>query len=302
MRARGYMVPASLSQATRALAANSDARVLAGGQQLLIGQQPQAANSVLVDLRKITELAAINRQLEGGLQIGAMTTLAQIAGNDLVRAHCPALCTAARVMGDAQLRNRATLGGHFASADPDADIIAVVLALDADIVIAGPHRRRMVPAGQFFIGPNQTILEAGEVLVSADVPPRVVGSGVAYERFRHPATLYAMCGVAVNIALDSTGRVVSCFIAVTGAAEYPARVRAPEKILLGKQPDLSLIDAAAASATEALALRSDLFASAEYRGHLTRVLTARSIKQALASAAQDRSAQSPKARKVAPAA
>lgn len=280
MSIHGYIAPVNLKEAIHVLATTPSARILGGGQELLIGQKPSDGSYLLVDLVKISELAVIGTQSDGGVRLGAMATLAEIAANDLVQA----LSAAARVMGDAQLRNRATLGGHFASADPDADLLAVLLALDADLEIIGPQGLRTVSASEFILGPRQTILGPSEVLAFVSVPALAKRSAVAYERIVHPATLYALCGVAANLTLDPSLRVRACFIAVTGATEYPVRLRNTEKMLIGKQSGVQAISAAVALAQDGLVFRGDLFASAEYRSHLMRVLIERSLTAALAAA------------------
>jgi carbon-monoxide dehydrogenase medium subunit len=291
MSTSGYAAPTSLKKATKLLATTPGARLLAGGQELLVGSNRQASASLLVDLRKVPGLTGIDQQPDGELTIGAMTTLAQLAANPLVRATCPALGDAAHVMGDAQLRNRATLGGHLASADPDADLVAAVLALDSDMKIVSARGSRTVPAHQLIVAPYKTILEADEVLVSVRVPARATLSAMAYERFRHPATLYAICGVCANVALGDNGRVTACHVAVTGAADYPRRLLSVERNLLTKQPDAEIVASVSASAGEGVVFRSDLFASAEYRRHLTRILTERALKRALKDAGADIEAQ-----------
>lgn len=288
MNVRGYAAPSSLDEAIALMAGNPGARVLAGGQDLLVEPKRGDKNTpLLVDLRKVPGLAGIDQQPDGGLKIGAMATLSQIAASPLVQVTCSALSAAARAMGDAQLRNRATLGGHLASADPDADLAAVVLALDTDLEIVGPRGARTVPADQLTLGPHQTIIRSGEILASMSVPARVARSAIAYERFRHPATLYAICGVSAQVRLGKTGRVAGCLIAVTGASEFPARLYNVEKILLKKQGDAETVAAASASAGADLTFRNDLFASAEYRRHLTRVLAERALNCALKAAGAD---------------
>jgi len=288
MNVRGYAAPSSLDEAIALLAGNPGARVLAGGLGLLVEPNSREKKApLLVDLRKVYGLTGIDEQPDGRLKIGAMTTLAQIAASPLVRLACPALGEAARAMGDAQLRNRATLGGHLASVDPDADLAAVVLALDADVEIIGPRGPRTVLADQLAVGPSQTIIQPDEVLASMSVPARVARSAIAYERSRHPATLYAICGVSANVRLGRTGRVAACLVAVTGAPEFPVRLRSVEKILLKTPGDAETVAAASAVAGAGLTFRDDLFASAEYRRHLTRVLTERALNRAFKDAGAD---------------
>lgn len=285
MTMHGYVAPPDLNEVIMLLAKTPGARILAGGQGLLVEPIRRVASSLLVDLRNVPGLTGLDPQPDGGLKIGAMVTLADISSSHVVRAIYPALGEAARVMGDAQLRNRATLGGHLASVDPEADVTAVVLALNANIDIVGPRGSRTIPMSNLITGPYQTMILPDEVLVAINVPERVPRSATAYERFRHPATLYALCGVSVHVAMGSSGRINACFVAMTGATEYPVRLPDVEKALLRAQPDAELI--AASTAGEGLIFREDLFASAEYRHHLIRVLTERALKRAIKDARAD---------------
>ena len=281
MSSFGYAAPQNLSEAVTLLAQNPGARVLAGGHRLLVEpQRSQLAGSLLVDLRKIAGLSGIQAQPDGGLQIGAMTTLAEIAGSQSVRNSAAALGEAARATEDAQIRNRATLGGSLALADPEAEVAAPLIALAAQLQIAGPQGSRSMAAEDLITGPFQTALRDGEVITGFTVPAAADQSGTAYERFKHPATLRAICGVAVSVMLSAGGAISACRVAVSGATDQPARLLAVENALVNKKPTAEALSSAAASIGEGLTFRGDHFASAEYRRHLTRVLTGRALRRA----------------------
>ena len=285
MSSFGYAAPQNLDDAV-ALLAQPGARALAGGHRLLVEpQRSRLAGSLLVDLRKIPRLSGIELQADGGFEIGAMTTLAAIAGHAGVRESCAALAEAALNTEDAQIRNRATLGGSLAFADPEAEPAAPVIAWNAQLQIAGPEGSRPLAAEDLITGPFQTALRPGEVIVAVRMPAAGERSGSAYERFRHPATLRAICGIAVSVTLSAKGAVDACRVAVTGATAQPARLRAMENALAGRQPTAEVLSAAAAAAGEGLAFRGDHFASADYRRHLTRVLAGRALKRAVERAA-----------------
>jgi len=280
-----YAAPSSLEAAVQLLANNPGSRLLAGGQGLLVEPSRSGiAGCLLVDLRKIPQLAGIQR-LEGGVEVGAMTTLADIASSKVIRESCPVLAEAAHRSGDAQLRNRATLGGVLAGADPEVDLAAVVLAVDAKISIAGSQGSRRLAAGDLITGPHQTALRSDEVITSITIAALARRAGTAYEKVRHPATLNAVCGVAAIVALTEDGKAAAVALGVTGAAVYPTRLRMTESRLTGQQLTSDAVAAAANFAGEGVVFRGDLFASAEYRRHLTRVLAERALRRATIQAA-----------------
>jgi len=282
----GYAAPTYIDEVVTLLTNDPSARVLAGGHSLLVEpNRSRIADVLLVDLRRIPGLAGIDRQREGSLKIGAMTTLASLAANEAIREAYPALTDAVRTTGDAQLRNRATVGGSLAGSDPEDDLPALMLALDATVHVMGPQGTRTLSADVLLTGPYQTSLAPGEVIVAITIPAPAKRSGVAFEKFRHPATLYTICGVGVQITAADNGGVGAIRAAVAGAAEQATRLTGLEKMLAGRQPGDALISAAAESALGGLTFRGDLFASPEYRRHLTRVLAERAVKQAFARAA-----------------
>jgi carbon-monoxide dehydrogenase medium subunit len=279
MSSAGYAAPGSIDEVVSLLAKNPDSRILAGGHGLLVEPgRSRVAKSLLVDLRKVPGLAGIERDGSGGVKIGAMTTLAAIAADAGIRKTYPALALAAEMTGDPQLRNRATIGGSIASNDVEADLPALALALDATIHVTGAKGARTVRADEFFGGAKP--LAAGEVITAVVVPAPAARTGTAYEAQRNPSTLAPLCGVAATVTLGADGAVTVSRVALAGAAERPMRLAGAEKALANKKGGDATAAAAGAAAGDGTAMRGDLFASADYRKHLTRVLTERAIKQA----------------------
>src|SRR5947209_2399785 len=176
----GHVSPPSVEEAVSILASRPEAKVLAGGNNLLLPANRDAlAGCLLVDLRKIHTLTGIERDADH-VRIGAMTTIAAIAASQLIRAEFPALAEAAEMIGDSQIRNRATLGGSIAAGDPEADLPALMLSLGARIHLLGPQGWRMVSAEDFFKGPASPDIQRGEVIVSISIPSLPERTGTAY--------------------------------------------------------------------------------------------------------------------------
>lgn len=269
-----YLRPASVDEAVAALAAAPDeTKVLAGGHSLLpVLRLRLAAPSLLVDLADLAELRGVT--LDGDtLVVGAMTTHAELAGSSLVRQHAPLLAEAAATVGDRQVRHRGTIGGSLAHADPAGDLPTVAVALDAELVLAGPSGRRTVPAAEFFVDYFTTALRPDELLVQVRVPA-LAGWGVRYTKVSRTAQAWAT--VAVAVAVQRTDGVISqARVALTNMGPTPVRARAVEAALVGSMVDG--IAAAAAQAAEGTSPPSDTTASAEYRRHLATVLTRRAL-------------------------
>jgi aerobic carbon-monoxide dehydrogenase medium subunit len=290
MPSTGYSAPLSLNEAVALLAANPGARVLAGGNTLLVEpNRTRIRDSLLVDLRKIPGLTAIEGHADGSLTIGAMTTLAAMAASDAIRTGYPILAETADTTVDAQTRNRATLGGSLAGWESDADLPAVVLALDAAVEVTGSNGSRTMSVKELFAegrtpgaGRQARGLQSGEVLTAVILPPAAPRTGAAYEKLLHPATRGAICGVAGRVTIETDGA-AQLRVAVTGATDRPSRLDGVEKALKGTPITDAAIEAAAQSAAAPGRLLDDHFASAEYRLHLMRVLTARAIRRALGS-------------------
>ncbi|MBI3912994.1 MAG: xanthine dehydrogenase family protein subunit M [Chloroflexi bacterium] len=279
-----YHAPKTVKEAVALLAKNKKAKLLAGGHSLLPAMKVRLAQpGALVDIGKIKGLAGI-KVAKSGTTIGALTTHATIAASKELAKQCPAITEAASQIGDAQVRNRGTIGGSLAHADPAADFPAVMLALGAEFAAVGPKGQRTIKAGDFFKSLLTTALKSNEVLTAIRIPPHQPRTGCAYVKYPHPASRYAVVGVCAWVALDENGNCAKASIGVTGAAATATRARATEKMLEGKKLDGATIAAASAKAADSLDCMSDIFASAEYRAHLVQVYTARALKAAAARA------------------
>lgn len=276
-----YMVPKSVAEAVQQLRANPKARVLAGGQSLLPAMKlRRVAPALLLDLGKIEELRQLKEQK--GAQVSAMVTYTAILADKRITERYQALAEALQSITDPQVRHCGTIGGSLAYNDPAGDLPAVALALEAVINTIGPDGARSLPADAFLTGEWTTALKPGELIVSVDFPESAAGTGSAYEKFKNPASGYAICGIAAKVTKASDGTVKTCRVAVTGAAESAVRLRKVEASLEGQKPTADRIAAAAKSiAAEKLTFGTDLAASAEYRAHLTQVLTERALARAV---------------------
>lgn len=274
-----YHRAGSVSEAVELLAANQDARLLAGGHSLLPMMKLRlAAPAMLIDIGGISELSFISAD-DGGLTIGALTTHAEVAASDEVRRTHAALAEAAASIGDVQVRNCGTLGGSVAHADPAADYAAALLALDATIDVVGPAGERSVNATDLFTGLLQTSLEPGELIVGVRFPASD-GCSV-YEKFAQPASGFAMVGVAADVARDDAGVCIAARVAATGISDRPLRLSAVESALSGATLDADNIAGAAQAAGEGIAyVRDDLYAAEDYRRHLLQVLVERAVGRA----------------------
>jgi carbon-monoxide dehydrogenase medium subunit len=273
-----YLRPKTLDQAVALLAQHGDhAKVLAGGHSLLPAMKLRLAQpKILVDIGRISDLRFI-REEEGRVAIGAMTTHGEIETSEVLRAKCPLLPEVAPHIGDAQVRNRGTLGGSLAHADPAGDWPAAALALDAELELAGPDGRRSVKAKDFFVDMLQTALKPNEILTTIRVP--VTTRWVAYAKFAQKASGFAIAGVAA--VTDRAAGTVS--VGITGVARKPYRATAVEEALRGNlTPDA--VPGAASHAADGVEALGDIHASTEYRAHLARVYTKRALLAALARA------------------
>lgn len=268
MYAFNYHRPKSVADAAALLAANGDAKLMAGGQTLLPAMKLRLAGpSDVVDLVALRpELSAIRREGDR-VVIGAMARHGEIAESDVVREAIPALAGMAAIVGDPAVRSRGTMGGSLANNDPAADYPAAALALGATIVTD----RREIAADDYFRGLFETALEEGELITAIAWPiPKRAG----YEKFRNPASRYAMVGVFVAERADGSVRVT-----VTGAGASGVFRSAPlEAALAGGLAEGAL----AGIAVPAEGLNSDIHADADYRAHLVGVMARRAVKAATA--------------------
>ncbi len=273
-----YYAATSVTEAIGLLGQHQDAKLIAGGHSLLPMMKLRLANpSTLIDIGGVSELRGIEQQ-GNTIVIGALTTHHQIESSRLLQDVCPILSEAAALIGDLQVRNRGTLGGSVSHADPAADMPAVMLALGAEFVAVGPKGTRTIKADDMFVGLFTTALAADEVLTQIKGPAMAQGQAGAYLKHPHPASRYAVVGVAV-VGSSSGGNASGVRVGVTGASDHAYRARKSEDAINGKPLNADTIKAAAAHAAEGASMLSDLTASAEYRAHLVQVYTARALRK-----------------------
>ena len=292
MRRFEIVLPASVDDCLRAMGERgSETKLLAGGTDLL----PQLKNGALkparvVDLSGVARLRILRAEAGLGLRIGATVTARTLERDPAVRRQYPALAESAALVGSVQVRNLATVGGNLCNAAPSADMAPPLLALDAEAVIAGPAGERCVPLASFFTGVRRTVLEANELLVELVVPTPAPRSGSAYLRHTPRRELdIAVVGVASHLVL-SDGVCARARIALAAVAPVPLRATAAERVLEGQPLTAAQIARAADLAVDAARPISDQRGSADFRRHLVRVLTRRTLTTALARASTPREA------------
>jgi carbon-monoxide dehydrogenase medium subunit len=258
-----------------------DAKLLAGGHSLIPAMKLRLASPrYLIDLGGVAGLSGV--RVDGAtLAIGALTLHADIASSDLVRQRVPGLAEAASVIGDVQVRNRGTIGGSVAHADPAADFPVILTALNASFVVQSPSGKRTVSVDDFFVDFYTTALASNEVLTEIRVPLPPTGAGTAYAKLGHPASGYVVVSAGVLVARESSGRCASARIAIGGLSGSPFRAAAAEAGLQGKSLSPEAIDAAAANAAEGADPNEDSYASADYKRHMATVYARKAIAAAV---------------------
>jgi carbon-monoxide dehydrogenase medium subunit len=236
----------------------------------------------VVDLRRIGGLSGV-REEGGTLVIGALTTHYAIESNATLKAKCPILPQAAAMIGDPQVRNLGTIGGSVAHADPAADWPAVILALGAELRATGPKGARTIKADDFFKDLMTTALGPDEILTEIRIAAPAAGTGMAYVKHPHPASRFAVVGVAAVLTV-SGNTCQKASVAVTGAGPKATRAKGVEAAITGKALDTQGIAAAAEKAADGVAITADLQGSVEYKAHLTRVFAKRALEAAAAHA------------------
>lgn len=273
--------PGTIEEAVTSLGRSPDAKIIAGGHSLIpLMKFGLAEPRQLVDLRRIRQLRDIKSE-DGAVVVGALATHRSIADHAAISKTLSALAEAAAAVGDLQVRSRGTIGGSLAHADPAADEPAPTLAFDATIRVIGPKGRRDIAAREFFKGPFETALAPNEIVIEVRFTPPTGRYGSAYAKFAHPASGFAIVGVAAVVALKGDGTVERVAIGVTGAAAAPFRSTAAERALTGTRGDASAIATAAGKASEGTTALSDLVASAEFRKHLVTVYARRALERAI---------------------
>jgi aerobic carbon-monoxide dehydrogenase medium subunit len=257
------------------------AKVLAGGHSLIPAMKLRLLEPErLVDIGRIGGLCYIREQ-EDAVAVGTLTTHAQIERSDLLRMRLGVLPVCAALIGDQQVRNRGTIGGSIAYADPASDMPAVVLALKGEMVVQGPNGQRIIKADDFFTGPFATALEPNEILIEVVFALPTVFTVSAYDKLANKAAHAAVAGCAANIALGGDGTCTAASVAITGAAMQITRARTVEAALVGKRLDQASVAEAAGHAADGLELVGDIHGSKEYRRQMTSVVTRRAILRAL---------------------
>jgi len=277
-----YVAPSELDEAVAVLSEHGDeAKVLAGGQSLMpLLSFRLARPSVLVDLNRVSGLGGV--ALDGDvLRIGAMTRQREVERLPGLRERCPMIVEAIEQIGHVTIRNRGTVGGSLAHADPAAEWTALALGLDAELDVAGPGGTRTIAADEFFVTYYTTTLAADEVLtqVRLSIPNGRSGSCFLELARRHGD--FALVGVGALLSLDGAGAVADARVALIGVADRALRAAAVEAALRGREPSDAVLAEAAEHVTEGMGGRTDVHASEEYRRHAARVLTRRALATAL---------------------
>lgn len=281
-----YEAPTQLAEAVALLSdPERDAIVIAGGQSLVPMLNLRLARpDLLVDLRRIEGLDGIS--VEGDqLVIGAMATKRAAEQSTLVREHHPLLHASTMLVGHPQIRNRGTVGGSMAHADPAAEYPAVALACGATFRVVGPSGERIIDAADFFQGYLTTAIEQGEVLVEVRFPKMAPGTGWAFEEIARRDGDFAMVGSAVILPLDSSGAITDARVVLFSVGPTPVRVPQVEELLEGNRPDVDLFKRAGALTREVIdEPGADIHASSEYRRNLAGVMVQRGLVDAAARA------------------
>jgi aerobic carbon-monoxide dehydrogenase medium subunit len=277
-----YHAPGSIKEALDLLGKHKDdAKLLAGGHSLIPMMKLRLAQPKhLIDLRKVSGLTGI-KQDGNVLAIGAMTTHWDVESSQVVKSKLAMLSEVAALIGDPAVRNKGTIGGSVAHADPAADYPAAMIALGAEMVCEGAKGRRTVKVDDWFKGLMATAVGEDEILVEVRVPVLAAKTGAAYMKFPHPASRFAVVGVAAAVTLDGNGACSKASIGVTGAGTKAVRAKGVEAGCTGKRLDAAAIEAAAQKAAEGVDVQADLQGSVEYKSHLCRVFAKRALAEAV---------------------
>ena len=279
-----YHRASSVAEAGQLLAKYPEAKLLAGGHSLIpLLKLRLATPATVIDIGRLADLKGITVS-NGVLKIGALTTHTQLAASADVQAHAAALAEAAAQIGDPAVRNRGTVGGNVAHADPASDLPTVLCALGARFGVIGPSGSHTIDAAEFFQGLMTTALGEQDLLTSVELPIAQSGQGSAYAKFPHPASRYAVVGVAALVSARG-GRCAAATITVGGLVPVPVRASSVEQALTGQPLSADMMATAARAVGNDLGddLLGDIFASADYRKAVTHVYVQRAV-----AAASDR--------------
>ncbi len=277
-----YYRAGSVAEAGQLLLLHPGAKLLAGGHSLIpLLKLRLATPPALIDIGRLDELKGIS-VTDGRVRIGSLTTHAELAASSELAARCPALAEAAGLIGDPAVRNRGTIGGNVAHADPASDLPTVLRALDATIAVTVDDGERSIPAADFFEGMMETALGDHDIVTAIEVPAAPAGQGQAYVKFSHPASRYAVVGAAASVTLVG-GRIITAAVALGGLVPVATRATSVEQALAGQAPSADVIAAAAAAVSADLGddLIGDIYASAEYRRAMAPVWVKRALTAAV---------------------
>ena len=285
-----YVAPTTVEEAVSSLSGcDGEAKLLAGGQSLMpLLNMRLARPDLVVDLGRVAALDYI-RESDGQFAIGAMTSKRSVERSGLVASRQPLLHAATVLVAHPQIRNRGTVGGSMAQADPAAEYPAMAVALDAELRVVGPDGERSINAEDFFVTYLTTALQPAEVLTEIRVPVLAPGSGWAFTEVARRHGDFAMAGAAVTVTLDAGGHCADAKIVLFGVGPVPVRPRGAEQAVNGERPGEDLYRQAGRKASEEIdEPLSDVHASAEYRRHLAGVMVRRGLAEAVARAAAAR--------------
>jgi CO/xanthine dehydrogenase FAD-binding subunit len=277
-----YLAPGSLEEALALLGEHGDeAKVLAGGQSLVpLLNFRLVRPAFLVDLNDIPGLAYL-RQEDGRLAIGALTRQRTVETSAVVRERVPLLADAMPQIGHVQIRNRGTIGGSLAHADPAAELPAVVAALEGELVVRSARGERVLRPEAFFVAYLTTAVEPTELLVEVRLPVAPPRTGTAFMEVSRRHGDFALVGVAASVTLDESGACTRCAIALTGVGPTPVVAREAARQLVGSRPTPEMLEDVGRLAASGLTPDGDLHASSQYRKHVGGVLTRRALGRAI---------------------
>ena len=282
-----YVAARSVEEALELMVQHGeDGKLLAGGHSLIPAmklrlQSPQ----ILIDLGTVPGLRGV-RADGNHLVIGALTVHADVATSDLVRKHLPGLADTASVIGDLQVRNRGTIGGSVAHADPAADLPVILTALNASFIVQSPSGSRTIAVDDFFTDFYTTAMNGNEILTEIHVPIPAAGTGTAYAKLPHPASGYVVVSAGAMVTRRQSGACVTARVAIGGLGSGPIRAIGTEMELQGKPLTPQIIAAAAAKAAEETDPVEDSYASAEYKQHVATIYARTAIEAAVERAAK----------------
>jgi carbon-monoxide dehydrogenase medium subunit len=278
----GYVAARSIEEALELMAKHGEeGKLLAGGHSLIPAMKLRLASPrMLIDLGTVAGLSGIH--IDGGdLVIGALTVHADVAASDLVRKHLPGLADAASVIGDVQVRNRGTVGGSVAHADPGADLPVILTALSASLIVQSSGGSRTLAVDDFFTDFYTTAMNANEILTAIRVPIPASGRGTAYAKLPHPASGYVVVSAGALVTRQASGSCAAARVAIGGLGSGPIRAITTEMELQGKPLTSQVIAAAAAKAAEETDPVEDSYAGAEYKQHVATVYARKAIEAAV---------------------